>query len=61
MLVVRSKIKDVAKDFNVASDLPEALNKIIENMIKEACVRARENQRRTVMAKDLSLNYMNSK
>ncbi len=57
MLIVRSKIKDVAKEFSVAGDFPEALNNVVELLIKEACVRARENQRRTIMPKDLSLLF----
>ncbi len=57
MLIVRSKIKEVARDFNVASDFPDALNKVTEMLVKEACLRARENQRRTIMAKDLSLLF----
>lgn len=57
MLIVRSKIKEVARDFNVASDFPDALNKVAEMLVKEACMRARENQRRTIMAKDLSLFF----
>ena len=57
MLIVRSKIKEVARDFNVASDFPDALNTVTEMLVKEACMRARENQRRTIMAKDLSLFF----
>lgn len=52
-LVVKAKIKDVAKGFNVAGDLAEALNVKIEQLIKDACGRAEGNGRRTVMAKDV--------
>lgn len=53
MLVVKAKIKEVAGDFNVAGDLADALNKKVEQLIKDACDRAKANNRRTVMAKDL--------
>ena len=52
-LVVKAKIKDVAKDFNVSGDLADALSKKVEQMIKDACARAEANGRKTVMAKDL--------
>ena len=52
-LVVKAKIKDVAKGFNVAGDLADALSKRVDQLIKDACVRAEANGRKTVMAKDL--------
>lgn len=52
-LVVKAKIKDVAKGYNVAGDLADALSKKVEQMIKDACSRAEANGRKTVMAKDL--------
>jgi len=52
-IVVKAKIKDVAKGFNVAGDLAEALNVKVEALIKDACSRADSNGRKTVMAKDL--------
>ena len=52
MLVVKSKIKDVA-DCNVASDFAEALDKVVEGLVKRACERAKANKRSTVMSKDL--------
>lgn len=53
MYVVKAKIKDAAKGFNVAGDVAEALNKKVEQLIKDACARAEANGRKTVMAKDL--------
>ena len=57
MLVVRSKIKDYAKDgkddFNVSGDFGEALSARVEAMIKDAVRRAKENGRRTVQPRDL--------
>ena len=53
LLVVRSKIKEVAKGMNVAGDFAEALSKKVEELIQQACERARANGRRTVQPKDL--------
>jgi len=52
-LVVKAKIKDVAKGYNVAGDLADALSAKVEIILKEACKRAEANNRKTVMAKDL--------
>lgn len=53
MLIVKSQIKDVAAEFNVAADFAEELNKRVEELIKTACKRAESNGRKTVMGKDL--------
>jgi histone H3/H4 len=53
MLVVRSKIKEVAKDCNVAGDFADALNKVLNYAVAKAVERADGNSRKTVMAKDL--------
>lgn len=53
MIIVKAKIKEVAGDYNVAGDVAEALNKKVEQMVKDACARAEANGRKTVMAKDL--------
>ena len=56
MLVVKAKLKDVAKemgDFSVASDFADKLDGKVTAMVKEACERAKANNRRTVMARDL--------
>lgn len=52
-LVVKAKIKDVAKGYNVSGDLADALSRKVEELIKAACVRAEGNGRKTVMAKDI--------
>lgn len=52
-LIVVSNIKKVAKNINVASDVPEALNKKIEQIIKEAIQRAKANSRKTLQGKDI--------
>ena len=56
MLVVKAQIKDVVKAEgldNVSSDFAERLDKKVQETIKEACRRAKENGRKTVMGKDL--------
>ena len=52
-LVVKAKIKDVAKGYNVAGDLADALSAKVEGLVQAACARAEANGRKTVMAKDL--------
>ncbi len=52
-LVVKAKIKDSAKGFNVSGDFADALSDKVEKLVKEACERAEANGRKTVMAKDL--------
>jgi len=53
MLIVKAKIKEAVGEANVASDFAEALDKKVEQLIKDAVERAKGNNRRTVMAKDL--------
>ncbi len=52
-LIVKSKVKEAAKDLNVSSDVPEALNKKVQELIDEASARAKANGRRTLQARDL--------
>ncbi|MBS3176662.1 DUF1931 domain-containing protein [Candidatus Woesearchaeota archaeon] len=53
MLIVKAKLKEAAKGFNVAGDLADALDKKVQEFVKSACKRAEANGRKTVMAKDL--------
>ncbi len=58
LLVVRSKLKDYAKNrknepMQVSQDFAEALNKEVVALIKKACERAQENKRNTIQSKDL--------
>ena len=53
MIVVKSKIKEVAGDFNVSGDLAEALNEVAVSEVKAAAKRAKANGRKTVQAKDV--------
>jgi len=52
-LVVKAKLKEVCKGYNVAGDLADALDAKCEELLKAACKRAEGNNRKTVMAKDL--------
>ena len=51
-LIVKSKIKEVAGDCNVAGDVAEGLNKLAVHLVEVAAKRADANGRRTVQAKD---------
>ena len=53
LLVVRSKIKEVAKGMNVAGDFADALSKQVEMLIKKACERSKANKRSTIQPRDL--------
>ena len=53
LLVVRSKIKDVAKGMNVSGDFAEALSEKCESLVKEAMRRSKENKRSTIQPRDL--------
>lgn len=52
-LIVVSNIKKVARKINIASDVPDALNKKIEQILKEAVSRAKANGRKTLQGKDI--------
>ena len=58
MLIIKAQIKDAIKASgypldNVSADFSERLNQKAMELVKEACRRAKENSRKTVMAKDL--------
>ncbi|MBU1136334.1 MAG: histone-like protein [Nanoarchaeota archaeon] len=52
-LIIKSKIKEAVPEINVAGEVAEALNKKIEELLKQAAERAKANQRRTLYARDL--------
>ena len=56
-IVVKAKIKEFAvvdeKTLNVSGDFAEKLDAKVVELVKEACLRAKGNNRNTVMAKDL--------
>jgi len=53
LLVVKAKLKDAAKGYNVSGDFAEALDKKLRQLVADACNRAEGNNRKTVMSKDL--------
>lgn len=53
LLIVSSKIKEVAGGTSIGTDFAEALSKEVEVLIRQATKRARANGRKTVKAKDL--------
>lgn len=54
-LIVKSKIKEVVKEKigNVADEVAPELNKKVQEMLENACERAKANNRRTLLARDL--------
>ena len=52
-IIIKSKIKSAVPDLQVSSDVPEALNKKVLQVLKEASERAKANGRRTLQARDL--------
>jgi histone H3/H4 len=55
MIVVKSKVKEVAKNCNVAGDFADALNEVAHSLVQAAAKRAEANGRKTVQAKDVFL------
>ena len=53
LVVVKAKMKDLAKGCNVSGDFAEALDGKVRTLVADAVKRAEGNNRRTVMAKDL--------
>lgn len=53
LLVVRSKIKDYAKECNVSSDFADALSKCVERKITQAVQRCKDNGRKTLRPCDI--------
>jgi len=52
-LINKSKVKEIVPGFNVSSDVYEALNKKCEQLLRDGVERAKANNRRTLMGKDL--------
>jgi histone H3/H4 len=52
-VVVKAKIKELVKGYNVSGDFADALDKKVKELVTLAVARAEGNGRRTVMAKDL--------
>lgn len=52
-IVIRSKLKEVVKGLNIAGDFATALDEEVKAIINKAMERAKANNRKTLMAKDL--------
>jgi len=54
-LIVKSKLKDFIRElgFNTSSDVEEALNEIVKDLVTKASKRTKANYRKTLSGKDL--------
>lgn len=52
-LIVKNAVKDAARGFNVGGDFYNALDSEVQNVVKRALGRAKNNGRKTVQARDL--------
>jgi len=52
-LIVRSKVKKSVKGMRFSGDFYNALDKKVEDVVKEAAVRAKKNKRATIRPHDL--------
>ncbi len=52
-LIIKSKIKAAVPDLSVAGDVPDALNKKVQELLDVAANRTKLNGRRTLQARDL--------
>ena len=52
-LVVRSQIKKLIGELNLAGDFTPTLNAKVEELINKAIERAKANKRKTIMGKDV--------
>ncbi len=52
-IIIKSKIKSAVPDLQVASEIPDALNKKVKQILDDAVQRAKANGRRTLQARDL--------
>jgi len=50
---IKNNIKEAVPELQVSGDVPEALNKKVEELLKVASERAKANGRRTLYARDL--------
>ena len=53
LLIIRSKLKEVVKGFQMSGDFADALDHKVRTIISEAVERAKANNRKTVMGKDV--------
>lgn len=52
-LVTKAQIRDIVGDVNIAEDFYPALNVEVKNLIIKALERAKKNNRRTLMGRDV--------
>jgi histone H3/H4 len=52
-LIVKSAVKDHAESMNVGGEFYEELNAEVSDLLADAMERARDNDRKTVQARDL--------
>ncbi len=52
-LIIKSKIKEAVPDLNVAAEVSDALNKKVDQILKDAAERAKANGRRTLQGRDI--------
>lgn len=59
-IIVRTKIKEIVKKIdteniinNISADVGDGLDGIVEEILKKAVDRAKKNQRKTLLARDL--------
>lgn len=52
-LIVKSNVRDALEEMNVSSDLYDALDEEVEELLEDAARRAEANDRKTVMPQDL--------
>lgn len=52
-LIIKSNIKESVPEMSVAAEVADALNKKVEQILKDAAERAKANGRRTLQARDL--------
>ena len=52
-IIVKSKIKEIVKELNVAGDVIEELENVVKTLLERATGRAKANQRKTLYARDL--------
>ncbi len=52
-IIVKAKVKELSRGYNVSGDVADALDKKAKQLLQDAIKRAEANGRRTIMAKDL--------
>jgi len=53
LLIIKVKVREACGEMSVATDFIDALNEHVNEVVKKAIWRAKENGRRTVMGKDV--------